>query len=353
VRVALLSSAPPRTGAAVSIAKLALGLETQGHGVRRLAVPVGAAGLSAVWRTVRRFQPEAILADQPRDAHLAACATAFRPVPLVYRYNRKEGHRRPRRWDRMVASRLDACVYQSRYAQEQAVAHEPWLASVPAWVVPNGFDTEWFAPAAGDGRDSRARLGLDPDRFLVLTVAALRAGKGQELGIAALGRLKQQGLDVVYMLCGEGPLGPELRARAAAERVELRDLGWLDGQELLDAYHAADLVLHPSDHEILPNAVGEAMSCGCAVVATSVGGTPELVGASGMAGLLVPPRQVEATSRAIGGLLADPPGRKAMGRAARERIRAGFTLSRMVEGVEHALLAAVARPLQPRAGAAY
>jgi glycosyltransferase involved in cell wall biosynthesis len=329
VRIALLSSAPLRSGAATSFAKLAAGLEARGHNVRALAAP----DLEAI----RRLEPEVILADQPHDAAVAAEAA----VPLVYRYNRVQDRRDAGAGERRTATRLAGCIYQSRFVQAEALAHEPWLGSVPAWLVLNGFDTGWFAPGtASSGPEFRVRHRLDARSRIILTVGALTEDKGQEVGIDALGRLRRDGVEVVYVLAGEGPRAPELQSRAAAANVALRSLGWLGAPELREAYRAADLVLHPSDHEIFPNAVGEAMACGCAVVATRVGGTPELVGHDGRAGILVPPRDAAALASAAGALLADAARRADLRGAARARVEAEFPLSRMVEGTERALEAA-------------
>lgn len=338
MRIALLSSAGPRTGAAASFTKLAAGLEARGHEVCRLAPDVGAARRAIPGATAAAFEPEVVLADQASDAAWAAAAPALRDVPLVYRYNRVHGRRDAGAPERRTAERLAGCIYQSRFLHADALAHEPWLASVPAWEVPNGFDTEWFAP--GPAGAFRARHHLGASVRIVLTVGALTAGKAQEVGIAALSRLRRDGLDLVYLLAGEGGHGAELRSRAASAGVPLHELGWLEAGELQEAYRAADVVLHPSDHEIFPNAVGEAMACGCAVVASSAGGTPELVGEDGRAGLLVPPGDAAAAARAVGLLLADFARRAAVGLAARTRILGEFPLSRMVEGTERALRAA-------------
>jgi glycosyltransferase involved in cell wall biosynthesis len=96
-------------------------------------------------------------------------------------------------------------------------------------------------------------------------------------------------------------------------------------------------MVHPSLHEIFPNAVGEAMACGRPVVAADAGGTSELLGRDGEAGLLVPPGDPDALALAIGGLLADRERRERLGAAARHRIETEFPLSRMIDGYEHVL----------------
>jgi glycosyltransferase involved in cell wall biosynthesis len=100
---------------------------------------------------------------------------------------------------------------------------------------------------------------------------------------------------------------------------------------------AADIAVHPSLHEIFPNAVGEAMACGRPVIAADAGGTSELIGNSGEAGILVPAGDPDALAQAIGGLLADPERRTQLGAAARRRIETEFPLSRMIDEYERIL----------------
>jgi glycosyltransferase involved in cell wall biosynthesis len=218
-------------------------------------------------------------------------------------------------------------------------------------IVHNGFDADWFTPDPSSASAFRAHYAIPSDASIVLTVGALVAGKGHALGIAALARLSERGANVVYLLAGDGPRRQEVRRLAANAGVPLCNPGWLPASELREAYRAADVMLHPSEHEIFPNAVGEAMACGAPVVATAVGGTPELVGDDGRGGLLVPSGDVDAVAEAVGSLLREPARRAELGREARARIGREFPLARMVEGTEDAL-AAVARAagLPARAG---
>jgi glycosyltransferase involved in cell wall biosynthesis len=87
------------------------------------------------------------------------------------------------------------------------------------------------------------------------------------------------------------------------------------------------------------------MACACPVVAADAGGTPELVGRDGSAGVLVPAADDGVLARAVGELLAEPARRAALGRAARRRIEAEFPLSRMIDGYEAALGDVVRPPL--------
>lgn len=350
MRVALLTSEDEWRGSGVSYAKIARGLIQRGHLAHLLTAAPGltsrlvAEGLPVTeipgWgllRTLRRLGSDAIVADTSRDVRLSVYATVFHPARVVYRYNLGYGRTRPHPMDRLCLGRIAACVYQSRYVRDEAVSRAPWIARIPGYQVPNGYDTERFAPRTDGHRAFRARQGIAPDTQVVLTSAKLTANKGHEVAIAALASLRRAGADLVYLICGGGAKDAELRALARAAGLPAIFTGLLDGEEIVDALCAADLVLHPSLREIFPNAVGEAMACGRAVVAVDAGGTAELVGRDGSAGALVPPADPGAMAAAVGELLADPVRRAALGAAARRRIQSEFSLSRMVDGYEAAL----------------
>ena len=358
MRLILLTSANGWRGSGVSYAKIARGLLERGHDVElvtavprlterlaRLALPVteipgrdtGPREVRALLRVLRRTRAQAVLVDTPRDVRLAAYATLVQRGRVVYRYNLN--YRRPRShlMDRVYLSRVSALVYQSRWIRSEALAHEPWLDHKPAFRVPNGYDTTRYAPRPEAGLHFRAAHGIPPDTFVVLTLAKLARHKGQEVAMAALDRLRRDGARVLYVVCGDGAREAELRDFAGSLELPTVFTGLLEPDEIVAALAAADLVVHPSLREIFPNAVGEAMACGRPVVAVDGGGTRELLGEDGRAGLLVPPEDPDALAFAIEGLLEDPGRRDAMGLAARRRIESDFPLSRMIDGYEQAL----------------
>jgi glycosyltransferase involved in cell wall biosynthesis len=98
---------------------------------------------------------------------------------------------------------------------------------------------------------------------------------------------------------------------------------------LIDEYRAADVFVLPSYAEGFPNSVLEAMSVGLPVIATSVGGVPEIV-QNGVTGIVVPPRSSDALAEAIKRLIGDEAARKAMGAAAREKILAHHTFNHSI-----------------------
>ena len=104
-----------------------------------------------------------------------------------------------------------------------------------------------------------------------------------------------------------------------------------------DILAAADLSVLPSLSEGLPNAVLESMAAGVPVVATSVGGTPELV-EDGVTGLLVPPRDAEALAVAIARLIGNPALARRFGEAGRRRVHDRFSMAAMVRATERLYL---------------
>lgn len=359
MRVALLTSARGWRGSGSSYAKLARGLGERGHvghlvtAASRLTsrltalelpvteIPGPSSGPRQVWalvRTLRAIRAEALIVDTPRDVRLAAYATLLHSARIVYRYNLNY-RRRTDRMHRAHLTRVHACVYQSRYIQEDAIARASWMGRIRGFRIPNGFDLERYAPAPGAGRAFRERYRIPSDAQVVLTAAKLTPNKGHEVAITALGRLHHSGTPLTYLVCGDGEREAELTRLARSVRLPAVFTGLLEPAELVAALSAADLVVHPSLEEIFPNAVGEAMACGRPVVAADAGGTGELMGRDGRSGVLVPPGDADGMARAVQELLADPRRRDRMGGAARHRIEDEFPLRRMIDRYEAALLA--------------
>jgi len=358
MRVLLLTSANGWRGSGASYAKIARGLRERGHEahlvtavakltdrLRDEGLPVtqipgrntGPREVLALRRTLAAVGARAIIADTPRDVRLSFYATLLHRARIVYRYNLN--YRRPRThlMDRVYLSRVAACIYQSRYIQEEAVGHAGWMRRIRSYRIPNGYDTARFAPHADAASAFRARYRIPPGARVVLSAAKLTRNKGQEVAIAALTRVRREGLDLVYVLCGDGNREGELVSMARACGLPAVFTGLLGTREMVGAYSAADLVVHPSLQEIFPNAVGEAMACARPVVAADAGGTGELLGRDGTAGLLVAPADPGALAEAVRGLLAEPARLRALGDAARRRIETEFPVERMVGGYEEAL----------------
>lgn len=223
------------------------------------------------------------------------------PLPLGFR-------RRP--WVhteeeiRTIAQYATLVVLTEGIAQSarEAFGSQMRVAVVPNWVP---------RPEQGIGDEPNARGALQ-----VGTVCRLVENKGLEVLIAAVDRLKKSGVPVRCHIAGTGPLLSALRR--AAEVVDVKEEivfhGELDTQAVQHLLQALHLFVLPSEDEGLPITVLEAMAAGLPVIATPVGGVPEMVH-DGVNGLLVPVGDAQALAEAITALATDPDLRRRMGEA--------------------------------------
>jgi glycosyltransferase involved in cell wall biosynthesis len=195
-------------------------------------------------------------------------------------------------------------------------------------VVPSGIDlTPFEAPV--DRNALRARLGVAPDVVLAFQAAALAPHKSQIdlLRAAAVARERVPGLRV--WIAGEGPLRAPLESESARLGLGtmVRFLGFRN--DVNDLLRAADLFVVSSYLEGMGTSTLDAMAAGLPVVATRVGGIPEIV-SDGVTGLLVPARDPRALADAILRLAGDAELRDRFGGAARVQVRA-FSADRTEE----------------------
>jgi glycosyltransferase involved in cell wall biosynthesis len=199
-------------------------------------------------------------------------------------------------------------------------------------IVPNGLDLPRFQARARALDAPAPPLGTAGPPT-VLTVARMTyPAKGHDDLLAALPHVLRE-LPARFVLVGDGPREAELRS--LAERLGIgRAVTFLGRRADVPALLArADLVCHPARMEGLPNAVMEAMAAARPLVATAVGGTPELV-QDGVHGLLVPPEDPGALAAGLVSLLRDRDRAARLARAARARIEASFTLEQLVARID-------------------
>lgn len=196
--------------------------------------------------------------------------------------------------------------------------------------IPNGLEAAPFVEAAGERLSFRHEIGA-PRWAVVATVVASLDSKGHGDLLAAFAELVAEGLEVRLVVAGEGRWGlPVIRRAAAelgiAERVHI--LGFRD--DIPRVLAGSDVFVQPTPSEGLSIAIMEAMAAALPVVATAVGGNPELLEPD-KTGYLVPVGDVAALAGALRALARDPVKRRAMGRAARSRVTLEFTVDKMAD----------------------
>lgn len=188
-------------------------------------------------------------------------------------------------------------------------------------VIRNGVrDLEVLGEEAR--RALRRRLGVPETACVVLMAAIMRPGKGHDDLLAAARRVLEDH-DAWFLLAGDGPLESQVRATIEADpllRSRVLALGFRDDVPAL--LQACDVVVHPSHADALPTALIHALAAGRPVVATRVGGVPEIV--STTTGSLVPARDAGALAAALVDLVTDPERRARLGAAARARYETEF-----------------------------
>ena len=209
-------------------------------------------------------------------------------------------------------------------------------------VVHNPVDLERWDPARIDRIRARAGLGGAGERRLLLgVVAQLSPWKGQDTAIEALRILREEGIDAHLLLIGSAKFvaratrfdneGYVARLRALVADAGLEDyVSWMgEREDVPELVRALDVLLLPSWEEPFGRALIEAMALGVPVIATNVGGPPEII-QDGREGYLVAPREPEAWARAIRRLLESPERGFEMGRAGRRRVEEAFTVGHHV-----------------------
>jgi glycosyltransferase involved in cell wall biosynthesis len=191
--------------------------------------------------------------------------------------------------------------------------------------IPNGVDTELYAPLAPEERGRlRASLGL-PAGPLVIFTGRLVPEKGLGVLADAWSSVLAQVPDAHLIVLGEGPEREMLAAR------ELPRMHLLGPQQAVMRYlQCGDVFVLPSEREGLSNALLEAMATGLGCVATRVGGAPDLI-TDGVSGWLVPPGDATALAAELVRALGDGDARARAGHAAREYVRAHHALRSIAE----------------------
>ncbi len=198
----------------------------------------------------------------------------------------------------------------------------------PVWI-PYGVDVQRFAPLEPAARSEARRAiaerhGLGADAPWIVAVGRLVHKKGFGGLVTAMAKVRERVPGAQLVIAGDGPLRTELLQQAAgagaADAVHL--VGPLPNESLAELYAAADLIAVPSVHgpggnvDGLPNVFLEGLASGTPVVASEVGGIPD-IGRDGDTVALVPEADVKALGDTIADLLEDDGRRQAMGAAAR------------------------------------
>jgi alpha-maltose-1-phosphate synthase len=228
--------------------------------------------------------------------------------------------------ERTAVEAAAAVIAVSDGMRADVLAAYPAVQADRVWVIRNGIDTVEYSP--DPSTDVLERYGINPGEPAVVFVGRVTRQKGLPVLLRAADRIDPA---AQLVICAGQADTLELESEVAglAERLRTRRSGviWLSGMlakhEVIQLLTHATVFVCPSLYEPLGIVNLEAMACGAAVVASRVGGIPEVV-ADGVTGLLVPPGDADALADAINVLVREPGRATAMGQLGRKRAVAEF-----------------------------
>jgi glycosyltransferase involved in cell wall biosynthesis len=310
------SPAPEWADGLESVEHLALGRQ------RKRRLPGAAAQLTRIFR---RQTPDVVVTHLfwSSLAGLVAAVLSRVPIRVLVRHHLDQHHLMRRRFHASLDGISTRLAHQIVVPSEAVARHlqDVEHASRPISVIPHGFARERFgahapAPPEGDpvtiafvGRIEQAKGVFD----LLDTAELLRRSAPLPFRILLVGELVDESART------------EVDRRGLEEIVEIR--GYCsDVPKLLSS---VEILVHPSHSESFSQVVMEGLAAGCAVVATAVGGIPELI-SHGRTGMLVPPHNPERLASALREVIADPALRRRLAEAGREHANASLTYDQML-----------------------
>ncbi len=366
-RILFLATGLGRGGAEAQVFLLASGLKARGWEVRVVSlVPpgdfageLGARGIPvdslnvargvpdprALWRLariLREFGPGVLHAHMIHANLLGRLVRLLAPVPLVVctAHSLREIGSRWFRTERaaFLAYRLTdfLCDLTTQVSQEGHRRYLEGRAARPDKLrfVPNGVDTERFAPDSRLRSQVREGLGIPEEAFVWLAAGRLEEPKDYPTLMRAFARVAGERPGTRLLIAGQGSLEAELRGLAQAlglgDRVRFLGLR----RDIPALMNAADAFALSSAWEGMPMVLLEAQAAGLPVVATDVGGVGEVV-RPGASGFLVPPGDPEGLAAAMAAVMGLPEeARRGMGLKGRQWVKENFSIESVLDSWE-------------------
>jgi sugar transferase (PEP-CTERM/EpsH1 system associated) len=283
---------------------------------------------------IKRHGATIVHAHQYTPFSYALLARGWRRSPRIV--FTEHGRHQPdyRRWKRVFVNRLLTAPSDRIVAVGQAVRRalidNEGFAPRRVEVIYNGVDLQRIASGAAHRVETRASLGLRPDQIVLIHVARLDYLKDHATAVSAVKQLVDDVPNLRYVIVGDGPLRSSIEKQVEQESLQNHVLFLGTRQDIPQLLAMSDIFVLPSVSEGIPLVLIEAMAAGLPVVATAVGGVPEMID-SGVQGILVPPRSAGALADALRTLIRNPALRQAMSAAGKVRARERFGEESMLE----------------------
>jgi len=299
----------------------------------------------ALWKLyslMRRERPHVVHTHTAKAGLLGRVAAWLAGVPVIvhtFHGHVLHGYYGPvknqlLRWvERLLALTADRLVTVSEQVKNDLVGYGIAKAEKIS-VVPLGFDLEPFLTADKFRSKFKQEITLSQEHKLIGIVGRIFPIKNHGLFLDAAACIARQDPLARFVIVGDGVLRQTLENKARDLAIDDRVMftGWR--RDLPRICADLNVLVVSSDNEGTPVSAIEAMAAGCPVVATRVGGLPDLID-DGRTGRLVPPRDADALASAVLSLLRSSPAARKMGNNAREFVRQRFAVRRLFGDMDH------------------
>jgi len=289
--------------------------------------------LVRVVRCLRRERAQILITHSSVDAWTAGVAARLVGVPVV-RMRHLSVPVQSNPLSRAVYTTLCDVIVTTGEAIRRLLIQRLRVSPSKVFSIPTGVNLDVFHPDRVDPTRLRRELGLDAMAPLLGMVAVLRSWKGHLVFLQALRDVRERHPEVRAVLAGEGPFRDVIQDAVRSHGLEanVRFLG--HREDVAEILSGLDVVVSASTAaEGIPQALLQALGMCRPVVATDVGGVPEII-RHGETGWLVPPGDPAGLAKAILGALADPVQARRMGAQGRAIVEAEYSLERMGERME-------------------
>jgi glycosyltransferase involved in cell wall biosynthesis len=321
------------------------------HGVQPTVVPeiVTAFSLTpkdgkALWKLywlIRKERPHIVHTHTAKAGFLGRLAARLAGVPIIvhtFHGHVLHGYYGPvknallRRVEQSLARCTDRLVSVSEEVKKDLIGYGIAKAE-KITVVPLGFDLDPFLDSHTHQGEFRREMRLSDETKLIGIVGRIFPIKNHALFLESAAQISALEPASRFVIVGDGLLRPALEEQARRLGIVDRILftGWR--RDLPRIYADLDLLVVSSDNEGTPVSAIEAMASSCPVVATRVGGLPDVIDDK-KTGHLVPPKDVEALASSIVDLLRSPEQLRELGQNARQAVRKRFTLQRLIADMD-------------------
>ncbi|HYQ47784.1 MAG TPA: glycosyltransferase family 4 protein, partial [Thermodesulfovibrionales bacterium] len=307
--------------------------EAEKRGIRVITLPLrrsyDVSSILKLRRILREQAVDIVNTHSGVDSWIGAIAAKLAGVPLLVRTRHLNiplkrnpfnfVHYLPDLYITCGENMRNILVNQCRFAAEKVVS------------IPTGIPMEFFDVV----RDAAAKkaFGLDPDSLVISNVGILRRVKGHETTFRAVPAVVREFPRARFLIVGDGPRRQELERMA--EDMNIRQYLIFTGfvEDIGALYACTDIAILSSWSEGLPQSVLQALACSVPVIATRVGGVPEVV-IPGKTGILVEAGDHEGLAREIIAVLREPAAARQMALAGKEFVKGRHSIQHMLDRLE-------------------